>query len=79
MMVWESSTIYSQTTPIFHSMYGTQRRWVRLSLILQQAREGVRELMARMAADEDLNAYLAALRLRYPVHINQQALETKER
>ena len=39
----------------------------------------LRQQYARVLAEEDLDAWMKALRLRYPVEINQKALETKER
>ena len=41
--------------------------------------KGLREQYANIIADEDFSAWLAALRLRYPVEINKAVLESKER
>lgn len=41
--------------------------------------KGLREQYANIVADEDFSAWLAALRLRYPVEINKAMLESKER
>ncbi|TRZ65790.1 MAG: peptidylprolyl isomerase [Rhodocyclaceae bacterium] len=41
--------------------------------------KGLREQYANILADEDFSAWLAALRLRYPVEINKASLESKER
>jgi len=35
--------------------------------------------LARLSGNEDFNAYLAALRVRYPVKVNKAVLEAKER
>ena len=39
----------------------------------------LRQQYARVIAEEEFNAWMSALRLRYPVEINKKALETKER
>ena len=41
--------------------------------------KSLREQYANILADEDFSAWLAALRLRYPVEINKAVLESKER
>ncbi|MCX7172997.1 MAG: SurA N-terminal domain-containing protein [Proteobacteria bacterium] len=41
--------------------------------------KSLREQYANILADEDFSAWLAALRLRYPVEINKTILESKER
>ncbi|MEK7736816.1 MAG: hypothetical protein AAB319_03560 [Pseudomonadota bacterium] len=39
----------------------------------------MREQYARIVAEEDFTAWLAALRSSYPMEINRAALESKER